>query len=162
MQNTILKRNTGCSESVKKTMSMLRVLSVNIVLYLLVVTDALHDQNESLRLDGRKNILINENSLGQSRGELKKKGNTVDSEDKTNDKKEESWQPLNVKRFKVGKRGPCEVVCPSSWGGPWYPPNGFGGGCGCGGSCGCGCGGSCGCNKDVWCRKLFFILMKQS
>lgn len=154
MQNTILKRNTGCSESVKKTMSMLRVLSVNIVLYLLVVTDALHDQNESLRLDGRKNILINENSLGQSRGELKKKGNTVDSEDKTNDKKEESWQPLNVKRFKVGKRGPCEVVCPSSWGGPWYPPNGFGGGC--------GCGGSCGCNKDVWCRKLFFILMKQS
>ena len=154
MQNTILKRNTGCSESVKKTMSRVRFLSINIVLCLLVVVDALHDQNESLRVDGRKNM-INEDSLGQRRGKVKKR-NTVDFEDKTSDKKEGSWQPLNVRR----KRSPCDGGCLSTWGGPWFPPYGFGCGCGCG--CGGGCGGGCGCNQGSWCRKLFFILMKQS
>lgn len=134
-----------------------------LVLCLFAVANALHDKKESLRVNGRKNILMNENSLGQNTGELEKRS-TVDSDERTNDKKEKRWQSLNVKRFNVGRRSPCGD-CPCSWGCTPGPSWGFGGqwgwggpSWGFGGPWGC-TGGPCGCTGDRWCRKSFFILV---
>ena len=129
--------------------------TIKLVLWLVAVADALHDQKESLRLDGRKNILINENSLRHSKRDLGKRS-TRGFGEKTKDKEGGSWQPLNFGMLNLRRRSPCGG-CSCSLGcapGPWYPPI-----WGCGGPWGCG-GWPCG--QGRWCRKLFFIFVKHS